>query len=193
MVGETLVLSYLVDAKSRIELRTLTGELKQEVALPGIGVAHVGEGRKTETDVFLVFTNYTTPGTVYRLQVEGKDAGRVEVWRQPKLQFDPAAYVTTQVFCTSKDGTKVPLFITHKRGITMDGTAPAILYGVWRVSRCRWGPLIARHGWRGWRWGESMRRRFCGAAGSMARAGTWRGRRRRSRMSSMTLLRVRSS
>jgi prolyl oligopeptidase len=86
----------------------------------------VGSGEKEDTDVFFTFTNYTTPGTVYRLELE---TGRTEVWRQPKLQFDPDAYETEQVFATSKDGTGVPMFVTAKKGLKRDGTAPALLYG----------------------------------------------------------------
>ncbi len=126
MVGETLLLSYLVDAKSKVEQRALDGTSIREVMLPDIGATGMGGGRREDKDVFFVFTNYTTPGTVYRLDLE---SGTSSVWKQPKLQFDPAAYETTQIFCTSKDGTKVPLFITSKRGLKRDGSAPAILYG----------------------------------------------------------------
>ena len=126
MVGGTLLLSYLVDAKSKVEQRGLDGELIREVALPGIGATGMGGGRREDTDVFFVFTNYTTPGTVYRLELE---SGETSVWKQPKLQFDPAAYETTQIFCTSKDGTQAPLFVTSKKGRKRDGHAPAILYG----------------------------------------------------------------
>jgi prolyl oligopeptidase len=126
MAGGVLLLTYLVDAQSKVEQRGLDGTLIREVELPGIGVAGVGGGRPEDTDVFFSFTNYTTPGTVYRLELE---TGATEVWRGPKLQFDPTAYETEQVFCTSKDGTRVPLFVTAKKGLQRDGTAPALLYG----------------------------------------------------------------
>jgi prolyl oligopeptidase len=126
MVGGVLLLTYLVDAKSKVEQRGLDGVPIREVTLPGIGAVGVGSGEKEDTDVFFTFTNYTTPGTVYRLELE---TGRTEVWRQPKLQFDPDAYETEQVFATSKDGTGVPMFVTAKKGLKRDGTAPALLYG----------------------------------------------------------------
>ena len=126
MVGGTLLLTYLVDAKSKVEQRGLDGALLREVELPGIGATGMGGGRKEDSDVFFVFTNYTTPGTVYRLDLK---SGESSVWKQPKLQFDPAAFETRQIFCVSQDGTKVPLFITSNRGLKLDGTAPAILYG----------------------------------------------------------------
>jgi prolyl oligopeptidase len=126
MVHQTLIVSYLEDAKTKVELRALDGKLLHNVALPGIGVALVGGGKETNTDVFFVFTNYTTPGTVYRLEL--KDA-TTSVWKQPKLVFDPGQYETRQVFAPSKDGTKVPLFVTFKKGVKLDGTAPTILYG----------------------------------------------------------------
>ncbi|ADW70695.1 prolyl oligopeptidase family serine peptidase [Granulicella tundricola] len=126
MVHDELVLSYLEDAKTRVEMRGLDGHVIRQVALPGIGVAHVGGGRAKDTDVFFVFTNYVTPGTVYKLDLK---SGATAVWKQPKLVFDPAQYETKQVFAPSKDGTKVPVFITYKKGTKLDGAAPAILYG----------------------------------------------------------------
>ncbi len=126
MVGEMLLLSYLVDAKTKVEQRGLDGALIREVVLPGIGAAGMGGGRREDRDVFFVFTNYVTPGTVYRLELE---TGATSVWKAPKLQFDPGAYETVQVFATSQDGTKVPLFVTMKKGTKLDGSAAALLYG----------------------------------------------------------------
>ncbi len=125
-VGGRMVLSYLVDAKSEIELRTMDGKLERKVALPGIGSANVAGGKRNYTDTFFSFTNYTTPTTIYHLDLK---SGAVSVYRAPKLVFDPALYETRQVFAPSKDGTKVPLFLTYKKGTPMDGSAPAILYG----------------------------------------------------------------
>jgi prolyl oligopeptidase len=124
--GDTLILTYLVDAKSEVELRTWTGELKQRLSLPGIGSAGVHGAHRAETETYFTFTNYTTPPTLYRLDLA---SGSGSVWRQPKLVFDPADYATTQVFATSRDGTRVPLFITHKRGLTLHGNNPTLLYG----------------------------------------------------------------
>ena len=126
MVGGRLVVVYLQDAKNRVEIRTLAGELEREVVLPGIGRVGVGGGRAEDTDLFLAFTNYTTPGAVYRLEL---GTGELVAWKHPRLVFEPAEYETTQLFATSKDGTRVPLFVTSKKGLVLDGTAPAILYG----------------------------------------------------------------
>ncbi len=126
MAGGVLILSYLVDARSKVELRELDGRLRCEVGLPGIGATGMGDGRPEDTEVFFVFTNYTTPGTVYRLELA---TGATTVWKQPTLKFNPAAYETAQEFCTSKDGTRVPLFVTMKKGTRRDGSAAALLYG----------------------------------------------------------------
>ncbi len=125
-VGGRMVLSYLVDAKSEIELRGMDGKLESKVTLPGLGSAGVSGGKRSYTDTFFTFTNYTTPSTVYHLDLE---TGAVSLYRSPKLVFDPNLYETRQVFATSKDGTKVPIFLTYKRGMPLDGSAPAILYG----------------------------------------------------------------
>ena len=126
MVHGTLILTYLVDAKSEVELHRLDGGLIQKLALPGIGTVSVNGGKKTDEETFFTYTNYTTPPTIYRLDMKTYQS---TVWKQPKLTFDPAQYETKQVFATSKDGTKVPLFVTYKKGTKLDGTAPAILYG----------------------------------------------------------------
>ena len=126
MVHDQLLLTYLVDAKSEIERRALDGSSPSKLALPGIGSASIHGGRRTDDETFFTFTNYTTPPTVYRLDLKTMTSS---VWKQPKLPFDPALYETKLVFAPSKDGTKVPLFVTYKKGTKLDGTAPAILYG----------------------------------------------------------------
>jgi prolyl oligopeptidase len=126
MVHGTLIITYLVDAKSEVELYQPDGTHIRKLALPGIGSAGVNPGKKTDEETFYTFTNYTTPPTVYRLDMKTFAS---TVWKQPKLTFDPAQYETRQVFATSKDGTRVPLFITAKKGTTMDGSTPTILYG----------------------------------------------------------------
>ncbi len=107
MVHNQMVLTYLVDAQSRVEQYDLDGKLTREVKLPGIGAVSVGGGKRTDTDLFYSFTNYTTPATLYRLDLT---TGLSSVWKQPKLQFNPAEYETKQVFAPSKDGTRIPLF-----------------------------------------------------------------------------------
>ena len=126
MVGGELILSYLVDAKSEVELRELDGGWTQKLALPGIGSVYVGGGKVTDEETFFTFTNYTTPPTVYRLNLKSHEAS---VWKQPRLTFDPGQYVTEQVFATSQDGTRIPLFVTRRKDIERNGAAPALLYG----------------------------------------------------------------
>jgi prolyl oligopeptidase len=126
VVHDTLILAYLVDAKSEVQLHKLDGTLDRKLDLPGIGIAVMNGGKHTDTETFFTFTNYTTPPTVYRLDMTTYDAS---VWKQSKLVFDPAQYETQQVFTTSKDGTRVPLFITCKKGTKMDGSAPVLMHG----------------------------------------------------------------
>jgi prolyl oligopeptidase len=122
----TLILTYLVDAKSQVKLYSLDGALKRELALPGVGMVGMGGGKLTDDETFFTFTNYTTPATVYRLDMKTAESS---IWKAPQLVFDPALYETQQVFATSKDGTRVPLFLTYKKTTALDGTAPTILYG----------------------------------------------------------------
>ena len=125
-VHDTLFLNYLVDAKTEIDVYSLEGKLERKLELPGIGSAGITGGKRGDTETFFTFTNYTTPPTIYRLNLLDY---KTSVWKAPKLQFDPQNYETKQVFAPSKDGTKVPLFITYKKGTKLDGTAPTILYG----------------------------------------------------------------
>ncbi len=105
MARRLLLVTYLVDAKSEVEVHTLDGALKQKLALPGIGVVGMGGALRTDEESFFTFTNYTTPPVVYRLDLKTLNSN---VWKQPKLVFNPADYETKQVFATSKDGTRVP-------------------------------------------------------------------------------------
>ena len=124
--GNRLLLTYLIDAKSEVSIHAYDGELLNRLTLPDIGLVGMGGARRDDTETFFVFTNYTTPAIVYRLDMQTFAA---TTWKAPKLVFDPSLYQTTQVFATSKDGNRVPLFITHKKSTKLDGTAPAILYG----------------------------------------------------------------
>jgi prolyl oligopeptidase len=126
MVHNTIIASYLADAQSDVELYTPDGKLIEKLALPGVGIAMVNGGKRTDEETFFTFTNYTTPATVYKLDMK---TYKSSVWKAPKLVFDPAEYETKQVFATSKDGTQVPLFVSYKETTRMDGSAPAILYG----------------------------------------------------------------
>ncbi len=126
MVHDTLIANYLADAQSMVELHARDGKLMERMALPAIGTAAGFGGKRTDEETFFQFTNFTTPGTIYRLDMK---TGKTRCYRQPKLKFDPALYETKQVFYTSKDGTKVPMFLSYKKGLKLDGTNPTLLYG----------------------------------------------------------------
>ena len=126
MVGGRFFLNYLKDAHTQIVVFARDGKRVRELALPGLGTAGGFGGKKGAKDLFYAFTSYTTPSTIYRHDVA---TGESEVFRQPKVDFDPAQYETSQVFITSKDGTKVPMFVTHKKGLVKDGQNPTYLYG----------------------------------------------------------------
>ncbi len=125
MIDDVFIANYLKDAQSHIELHGREGGLLEVLALPAIGNASGFGGLREDTETFYQFSNFTTPSTIYRLDMKTR---RSTLYRQPKLLFDPALYETTQVFYTSKDGTRVPMFLSHKKGLALDGTAPTLLY-----------------------------------------------------------------
>lgn len=126
LVGDMFIASYLKDAHTQVKIFDLRGEFVREVEFPGLGTASGFGGKRTDKETFYSYTSFTTPTTVYRYEIaEGKST----VFRQPKVDFDPADYETSQVFYASKDGTKVPMFISHKKGLKLDGSNPTLLYG----------------------------------------------------------------
>lgn len=126
MVGGHLVATTLEDAKSVVTVYTLEGERVRGVTLPGIGSAYGFSGRADDPETFYAFTGYTSPTTIYRYNVA---TGQSALWKQPKVDFDPSLFETRQIFYTSKDGTRVPMFIIHKAGLELTGDHPTILYG----------------------------------------------------------------
>ncbi|HEY0809879.1 MAG TPA: prolyl oligopeptidase family serine peptidase, partial [Longimicrobiales bacterium] len=102
------------------------GKSLGEMALPGIGTLTSLSGKRSSNELFYSFSSFLFPNTVYRYDVA---TGRNDVFRKPEINFDPSGYETKQVFYNSKDGTRVPMFITHKRGIALDGSNPTYLYG----------------------------------------------------------------
>jgi prolyl oligopeptidase len=126
IVGDQLFVEYMVDAKSAIKVHGLDGKHLRDVALPGIGSAGGFGGERDDRETFFSFTSYTQPAGIYRYDLA---SGAVTPWKLPTLDFDGAAYETTQVFYPSKDGTKVPMFLTHKKGLALDGDNPTLLYG----------------------------------------------------------------
>ena len=117
---------YMVDAVSKVLQYDYEGNLVRDVMLPGIGSAGGFGGKKEEKELYFSFTNYKSPGTTYKYNVE---TGNYDVYWGPDIDFNPEDYESQQVFYTSKDGTKVPMIITHKKGLKMDGKNPTILYG----------------------------------------------------------------
>jgi prolyl oligopeptidase len=125
-VGGKLVAQYLKDAQSKVRVFDRHGALVREVALPGIGTADGFDGHHDSPETFFSFVSFTAPKAIYRLDVA---TGQAEMFRQAQVAADLGVYETKQVFYASKDGTRVPMFIVHKKGIALDGTHPALLYG----------------------------------------------------------------
>ncbi len=126
LVGDHFIASYLKDARTQIKLFDLSGKFVREVELPGIGTAVGFSGKRKETETFYAFTSFTTPTTIYRYDLK---TGKSTIYRQPKVDFNPNIYETKQVFYNGKDGTRLPMFITHKKGLKLDGNNPTYLYG----------------------------------------------------------------
>ena len=126
IVGERLLVEYLKDARSVVRQHRLDGSFERDVALPGIGSVAGFGGRREDKETFFSFTGYTVPGRIYRYEVA---TGATALWREPKVDFNPDDYETRQVWVTSKDGTRLPMFVTHRKGLKLDGNNPALLYG----------------------------------------------------------------
>ncbi|WP_228462917.1 prolyl oligopeptidase family serine peptidase [Chryseobacterium caseinilyticum] len=117
--------TYMVDAIDKVKQFDKNGKLIREISLPGKGNVGGFGGKKKEKEMYYSFSNYITPGTTYKFNA---DTGKSEVYQKPKVKFNPEDYVSEQVFYTSKDGTKVPMMISYKKGIKMDGKNPTMLY-----------------------------------------------------------------
>lgn len=126
VVNHRFIARYLKDARSLVRMHALEGPLLGEIELPGIGSAGGFGGKRQETETFFSFTGFSRPATIYRHDLE---TGRTSVFREPEVAFDPEQFVTEQVFYTSADGTEVPMFITHRRGLKRNGRLPTLLYG----------------------------------------------------------------
>ncbi len=126
LVGNRIIADYMQDAQTVVKLFELDGTPAGTVDLPGIGTATGFAGKVDDPETFFSFTSYDTPTTVNRLDVS---TGEVTVFRQPDVPFDTGDYVVRQVFYESKDGTRVPMFISHRKDVKLDGTAPTLLFG----------------------------------------------------------------
>ena len=126
LVGDHFLASYLKDAYTQVKVFDLSGKFVRNVDLPGIGTAGGFGGKRKDTETFYAFSGFTTPTTIFKYDVS---SGKSSVLRAPKVDFDPARYETKQVFYHSKDGTRVPLFLVHRKGLKLNGANPTLLYG----------------------------------------------------------------
>lgn len=118
--------TYMKDAVSVIKQYDYSGKLVRDIQLPGVGTAGGFGGKKKEKTIYYSFTNYITPGSTYSFNA---DSGKSEVYKTPKIDFDSSKYTSEQIFYTTKDGLKIPMIITYKKGLKRDGKNPTMLYG----------------------------------------------------------------
>ena len=145
MVGDYIIVQYLKDAKSQVKQFDLTGKYVREVDFPGIGSASGFAGRRDHSETFYSFSSFNRPPSIYQFDIE---SGTSKLIREAKVDFNPDDYEVGQVFYQSKDGTRVPMFIAHKKGLKLDGTNPTLLYAYggfnisltpsFSISRLQW-------------------------------------------------------
>ena len=126
VAGRWLYPSYLRDVVTVIEQRDRTGRKLRDLALPGLGTASMGDAERDETDAFLTYTSFTQPPVTYRVTLA---TGALAPYITPRLPFDPSRFTVTRSWATSRDGTRVPMFIVHRADLARDGTNPTIVYG----------------------------------------------------------------
>ena len=125
VVNNSFLLGYLKDARTEVRVHDLNGAFVRSVDLPGIGTAVGFGGKRKDKETFYAFTSFISPTTIYRYDPQ---AGKSTIFRQPKVDFEASRYETKQVFYNSKDGTRIPMFLTYKKGIKLDGQNPVLLY-----------------------------------------------------------------
>ncbi len=145
MVGNSIVVEYLKDAKSQVKLFDLAGKFVREVEFPGIGSAGGFGGKRDHDTTFYSFSSFNRPPSIYQYDLKSGDS---KLFRQAKVDFNPDEYVVEQVFYKSKDGTRVPMFLAYKKGIERNGANPTLLYGYggfnisltpgFSISRLQW-------------------------------------------------------
>ncbi len=145
LVGNMFVCTYLHDAKTQVKLYSPAGEFVREVAFEGIGTASGFGGERSDVETFYSFSSFATPPSIYRYDLL---TGKSDLLRRATIDIDPSKYEVEQVFFKSKDGTRVPMFVAHKKGIKLDGTNPTLLYGYggfsipltpgFSISRLQW-------------------------------------------------------
>lgn len=126
LIGGKIIVEYLKDAHSHVEVFNMKGEYLYDLELPILGSVSGFSGEKEDTFTFYTLTSFTTPATIYKYDIA---SNKSEIYQETDVDFDASQYETKQVFYESKDGTKIPMFIVHKKGIKMDGKNPVLLYG----------------------------------------------------------------
>jgi prolyl oligopeptidase len=126
LIGNRFYVSYLHDAHSLVRIADVRGRSVGTIELPGIGSGGLPGAHRNDRFAYYAFTAFTYPPTIYKYDTV---TGASTVAVQPKIAFDPSPYVTEQIFTTSKDGTKIPVFVTHRKDMPLDGSTPTILYG----------------------------------------------------------------
>ncbi len=145
LVGGHFVATYLSDAHSVVSVFDLEGAALRQVELPGLGSAWGFGGEPDDPETFFTFSSYSDPSSIFHYDVA---TGQSELWKRPEVDFDPGDYVTEQIFYESKDGTRVPMFVTRRKDVELNGQVPTLLYGYggfnislspwFSVSRLQW-------------------------------------------------------
>lgn len=145
MVGDNIIVEYLKDAKTQVKLFDLAGKFVREVSFPGIGTASGFGGKRSHNETFYSFSSFNRPPSTYRYDLA---TGESQLIREAKVAFNPDDFEVNQVFYQSKDGTQVPMFIAHKKGLELNGKNPTLLYGYggfnisltpsFSISRLQW-------------------------------------------------------
>lgn len=126
IIGGKIIATYIHNASSKVQLHNLDGVYESDLKLPGIGTVGGFNGKKEDNQAFFSFTSFTRPTTVFSLDMP---ANKIAVFKAPKIDFKSDDYITDQVWFKSYDGTKVPMFLTYKKGLKLDGKRPTLLYG----------------------------------------------------------------
>jgi len=144
-INDQFVLNYLQDAHTVIKIYDMFGRFVRDVKLPGIGSAGGFGGKRSDSETFYSYSSFNAPPTIYRYDMK---SGKSTLFRKSDVKFDPSLYEVKEVFYPSKDGTKVPMFLTYKKGLKLDGTNPTILYGYGGFNIASTpGFSVARIGW----------------------------------------------
>lgn len=124
--GGFLFATYMKDAVNKVYQYDKTGKQIREITLPGLGTAGGFYAKHNEKELYYVFTSYTSPATIYKMDIA---TGKASLYKESKVNYKPEDFESEQVFYTSKDGTKIPMILTHKKGIQLNGNNPCLLYG----------------------------------------------------------------